>query len=388
MNRSLSISLDGLRFCLALVVVVDHITQAIFSNGLPDYNPEASGAVALFFLLSGFVISYVTGKKEKTASDYAVARLSRLYSVIVPAILLSGLVWIVASITAPDFLLLHWTGRDQSLGSTPWIFAHPLLRFGMQSIASLTFLNQAQSHSIFPAVDTPIWSLGFEGPYYLFFGILLFTKGLRRIVLFLFSACIFGWVILGLFPAWLAGVALHRITSRLKLSARFSAPLGLFCLSAALLFAARFNTFLAWIAIHQHSTLLLLLDGRYFPGYHPSYSGLNHLFYYTVIAGSLLILGIHCLATQLEPVLLFVERPVRWLAAHTFSIYLYHYPLLVLLAAVTHYNHSSMAAVWIIFTIDLALCIALSVFTEGKKLWWRRHIRSVFHLFGKQAVSN
>ena len=48
-------------------------------------------AVMVFFVLSGFVIAYVADKKERTPRDYFVSRFARLYSVVVPALLLTAI---------------------------------------------------------------------------------------------------------------------------------------------------------------------------------------------------------------------------------------------------------------------------------------------------------
>ena len=60
--------------------------------GLPasvaSYGAEA---VAVFFVLSGFVISYVVAEKERDGRSYAVARIARVYPVAVVAILATTL---------------------------------------------------------------------------------------------------------------------------------------------------------------------------------------------------------------------------------------------------------------------------------------------------------
>jgi peptidoglycan/LPS O-acetylase OafA/YrhL len=48
-----------------------------------------SEAVMAFFVLSGFVIAYVADQRETTLQAFAAARLARLYSVIIPAMLLT-----------------------------------------------------------------------------------------------------------------------------------------------------------------------------------------------------------------------------------------------------------------------------------------------------------
>jgi peptidoglycan/LPS O-acetylase OafA/YrhL len=315
-------------------------------------------------------------QKEKTAAAYAIGRFARLYSVMIPAILLSGLVWLVASIAAPTYLL-PWTSPYVNLGDLSWLYQRAELRFGAQSAVSLLFLNQAHGYRIFPAMNSPFWSLGFEGPYYLFYGILIFSKGAWRIGMLAVSAVLFGWAIVGLFPAWLAGVGLHRLTLRLHLPPKIGTCCGVLSLGLSVAFALEFSNYLSWIRAHANYAAIKLLDGGYADT--PNmWSSINHLFYYSVVGGFMLILGLHCLERQISPLLLRVETPVRWCAAHTFSIYLYHFPLLVLIAAVTHYNGASGMTVLGVVLLDLLLCVVLSLYTEEKKGWWREHIRSLF----------
>jgi peptidoglycan/LPS O-acetylase OafA/YrhL len=46
-------------------------------------------AVVVFFVLSGYVIGFVVDAKETTASLFTVSRLARLYSVVLPALILT-----------------------------------------------------------------------------------------------------------------------------------------------------------------------------------------------------------------------------------------------------------------------------------------------------------
>ena len=95
MSRPLSIYLDLVRFGAAFVVLLSHLAYSRFTGGsysfLREYN-QGSDAVVLFFVLSGLVIAYTTDAKRSGASGdmsrYLVSRFSRLYSVVLPAIVL------------------------------------------------------------------------------------------------------------------------------------------------------------------------------------------------------------------------------------------------------------------------------------------------------------
>ena len=90
MNRGLSLYLDILRFAAALTVLVTHLAYPELSGGMLAYwRLLGNDAVMIFFVLSGFVIAYTTEVKENTPGAYIRSRLARLWSVAVPALLLT-----------------------------------------------------------------------------------------------------------------------------------------------------------------------------------------------------------------------------------------------------------------------------------------------------------
>ena len=81
LSRGGSILLDVLRFGAACTVLLSHFGLAGLSVGFPDYTVAGHLAVAVFFVLSGFVIRYVTLTREASAKEYLIDRASRIYSV-------------------------------------------------------------------------------------------------------------------------------------------------------------------------------------------------------------------------------------------------------------------------------------------------------------------
>src|SRR5690242_6900946 len=80
----LSLYLDLIRFAAALVVLLSHAWLVLF----PMYPLHWPGpaAVIVFFVLSGFVIAYATDRSERSLANYTLDRLSRLWSVALPAL--------------------------------------------------------------------------------------------------------------------------------------------------------------------------------------------------------------------------------------------------------------------------------------------------------------
>jgi peptidoglycan/LPS O-acetylase OafA/YrhL len=91
MTRDVSTFLDAARLTAALIVVAGH-TEWSFAPGFMPFIRSghlATLAVGVFFVLSGFVISYVVDQKEITARRYFVSRAARVYSVALPALMLT-----------------------------------------------------------------------------------------------------------------------------------------------------------------------------------------------------------------------------------------------------------------------------------------------------------
>ena len=80
MSRRESIYLDLVRSLAALAVVLDH-AAGLFR--LPCYPFWGHQSVMVFFVLSGYVICYVADTRETTPRAFVVARLARLWSVLV-----------------------------------------------------------------------------------------------------------------------------------------------------------------------------------------------------------------------------------------------------------------------------------------------------------------
>ena len=89
LSSSLSLYLDMLRLVAAFLVFLGHANSIFFHFEFRFLFSQAANAVAIFFVLSGFVIAYVVDQKENSLQTYATARLARIYSVSLLSILLT-----------------------------------------------------------------------------------------------------------------------------------------------------------------------------------------------------------------------------------------------------------------------------------------------------------
>jgi peptidoglycan/LPS O-acetylase OafA/YrhL len=180
-------------------------------------------AVIVFFVLSGFFISSAILKRHATQSwswrDYAIDRLSRLYIVLIPG-LLFGLLW--------DTIGSH---RFASTG----LYTHPIEGLGYAvANAGLTFKDFLGGICFLQTIvcrtfgsNAPLWSLANEFWYYVLFPVALsvgLAWGSKRwrsatllAILVIAVAVFVGINILIGFLVWMAGCAVAIAYSRFKL---------------------------------------------------------------------------------------------------------------------------------------------------------------------------
>lgn len=166
MKKVTSIYLDLMRFTAALVVVISH-ASSFTSLRVPVISGLGSEAVAVFFVLSGYVISYVSSGKENNVLFFFKARAIRIYSVLIPALLITYMVDHIGLFLHSTYYFEHGNFYSD----------YSLLTF----IKLVFFLGEGFNQHIVFGSNEPIWSIGFECIYYIFFGIFF----LDEIVIFL-----------------------------------------------------------------------------------------------------------------------------------------------------------------------------------------------------------
>ncbi len=204
MTKSFSHYLDLIRFVAALAVFIQHLALYPFTDGVV-WAPLASygrTAVIAFFVLSGYVISYVSSNRENAPRAYFASRVSRLYSVILIALPFTFLADIAGMHIDPEYY------------SIPKVLWKPESWAGY--ISSLLFVNEYQVfgfNGIAPGTNGPYWSLSFEATYYWIAGLGLFFSPAISIPAALALLMLGGRTIAALFPIWLLGFFLYRTRS-------------------------------------------------------------------------------------------------------------------------------------------------------------------------------
>ena len=84
--------------------------------------------------------------------------------------------------------------------------------------------------------------------------------------------------------------------------------------------------------------------------------------------------GIIALSNVLPSVSGGVKASIRWLAHRSFALYLFHYPVLSCLTALSPFDRSSSAHQLSLTVLTLAVCYGLAEFTERRLPAWRKSI--------------
>jgi len=357
MTRETSLYLDILRFLAALTVLLGHVSSKRFTGGfIWQVGLYTGEAVTVFFVLSGFVIGYVTDQREKSASSYAIARAARIYSVALPALIVT--------------FMLDEIGR--SLHSNLYLPSWGYVTDGRawQFVSGSFFLNQIWFANVPQGSDLPYWSLGYEVWYYVIFGVATFVSGPWRIVGVVGALVFVGPAIAAMFPLWLLGLISYRVCAQKGLNRVIGAVL---CLMSIAL----------WIGYElwaqYHGRLLNLV---------PTYLKRPELAQ-DYLVGTLFaahIIGFRAISPVFGPALNRLARPIRWAAGATFTVYLFHLPVLQFLATLVPWPPSSWMTRLVMIGGTLGMMFAIAEVTERRKELWRRGFEALLHRAFPQSI--
>lgn len=344
-----SLYLDLVRVLAALAVLVSHLSLYGLTPAPLPLADLGHDAVLVFFVLSGVVIAAAASRPGITFRQFITARAVRLYSVTLAAIAVSyGLACADA---------LH---ASQPLGAL-WAQSGGLWNL----LSSVFFLNEFWLSGREVPWNAPYWSLCYEAWYYLLFGAWMFLGGRARILCMILCALLAGPRVLALMPAWLAGVALWKLLP--------AAPVR--PVSGAVLWLLSLMTIIG-IDCFQVSEAIRDQIEHVVPG-------LWHLRRSELFAGDYLLAAAvfvnfgswALLGARGGRLLGACARPIRLAAGYTFSIYLFHYPLVLLLSRTMHVRATSWAQSALAGGLILLVCILLGAGTERKKDQFARFVR-------------
>lgn len=356
MSREFSLYLDAVRFLAALMVVFYHMNMRWLSADILPLSGHGHAAVMVFFVLSGYVISYIHARRENTPAEYWASRLSRFYSLAIPVVLVTPLLDLAGAALRPE-IYEGWTTHGLAL---------------VRIAASLAWLNEVWTISIMSFSNTPYWSLCYEMWYYILFAVCVFTAGRTRVALLAGCALVVGPKILLLAPVWAMGVVLHRwqLLQRTSFHAGLAMFIGSFIAFGLFQHYRLTDLGSAWIrdlvgpTLHHQLTFSRFALTDYLLG--------------LIVAAN--FVGARAIAPVLGRVLLPLARPIRWLAGYTFSLYLMHQPLLLFFGAVIDGDPGGS-----LYFCTVLGAILLTVWLVGSLTEGRRHVLRAWLLVRLQA---
>ena len=338
LSRVTSGFLDMLRILAAAIVFASHCAQYWNPRLWAELEPLGHAAVVVFFVLSGYVVTYSTmSRPQRDPRVYIVARLSRLYSVVAPALLLTATLAFAGAAINPVLYAGLSRGFD-----------------GVRYALSALFLQNVWWLSASPPSNGPLWSLSYEFWYYVLFGCAVFVRPRSlRLASLAIVAAIAGPNILLLMPCWVIGALI--CLGRQRLARRIAFPRATFIAGGLLL-----------VASIVAMPALPLPHGA--PRWFFSASFLTD--WVTALAVAMLVASVAAMPLRWPG-----ERAVAWLRRGgdlTFPLYLFHYPLIVFVTAALPFDRTNPLQVAAVVAGLLVVVVALGTAVEATRPRWTR----------------
>jgi peptidoglycan/LPS O-acetylase OafA/YrhL len=355
-GESPSVHLDALRGFAAFSVLLNHLRDALFVDyeAIARHNPLTSAAylasglgrqsVIVFFVLSGYLVGGSVLRSVGSGSwswrAYLLARLSRLYVVLLPALLLGG---------ALDWLGMHMSGTEAVYSGNSGMHAlvinvHGVLTWPILAANGL-FLQTIRLPGFGPnpvptfGSNGALWSLSYEFWYYLAFPVLVLLLGRSRSWKMRVLSCLgllaWGWFVglniflLGL--TWLMGAL---ITFLPAFPARRPWTRGLAIVLALVLFGAGL----------VESKLLGSLPSDLVLG---------------LAVTAMIWVTLHCATAPLPA---FYVHMARRAAHSSYTLYLVHLPMVIFLKATLHLPRAYPG--WHVLLIGTGVLAAIVLYAQ------------------------
>lgn len=356
MNRFTSQYLNILRVLSAFGVLLVHCSLPFFSADTlqSPYLNFGHTMVIIFFVLSGYVIAFSADTKNKSLKQYTIDRISRLYSVIIPALIFTFLIDALGMYLSPDSYKWHLNLHGN-------YYARFLIGF--------LNLNQIWWWSSIVSTNGTFWSVAYEFWYYIIWGIIIFIPNRTlKILLVVVTLLLIGPKIIILLPCWLAGVGAYYLSKKEQA--------GIYYLSQQ---ASRL-LFLLTTAVLILYLLHIIPEPfeQYFPSSKPPLFFSSN-FINDYVLSILVAANIYFCSSSRYPVLPDgMMKPVNFFSSGTFTLYLFHYPLVIFCSICIPYDHNSLLQVLgmmllIFFTLTIS-----GDYLERSRFWLKEKMVAVW----------
>jgi len=348
LSRSKSALFNFIRWTAALVVVVGHVNSyanLIHGEGTTApyfiYNycaVHAHAAVMVFFVLSGYFVTFATVRKCAKGSyrfrEYFLDRWSRIYSVLLAAVAFT--------------LVLDAIGRALSpVYSDPKVI--PQDHFLVRLFLNVFSLQGMHGYRVQLGSNPPLWSIGYEFTFYVLFGLIFFRKQLFRRQVFFVASVAIVLLVIGVkmalyFLIWLLGVATFYVTQRVRVRVSW---LTTFALLAVVIVANHYINFANALHLNEYGNDFV-------------FSIVVALFFLPEISGN---------------VPRFFERVNDFFAEYGYSIYAYHLPIVVFWYAIVEQRFgvrlSPLVSAFLLPVIVLVVTRLLYYASEARRAQFR-----------------
>ncbi|WP_417562585.1 acyltransferase family protein [Microbacterium sp.] len=329
-------ALDGLRGVAALAVVANHsllvspsLAAAYYGGDVHEsplgfalvYTPlhllwGGAEAVVVFFVLSGFVLARAVRSRSFDWFGYFPSRILRLYVPVVAAVALGFAI-----------LLLPHDGATQS----PWLTGRPAGYPVHDMLQDLALLGGTSG------VVSPLWTLRWE----IIFSLLLPVA--------VYAARVMPAWALGLACVVLSAIGAIEDVSTLQYLPIFGVGVAIEGMWDGISRMARRIGWIGWTAIL--AAAVVLLSARWLLLAPMGHSAAQHAAQAPIVLGAaiLVVAAVHCRPLRAT----LTWRPIAWLGAVSFSLYLVHEPIVVLMA-----NLTDAMPLTLLTALPLALLVA------------------------------
>ena len=348
---SASLMLDVLRLGAALTVLFAHAQDMWLPSTIHDAThpgEAAHSAIVVFFVLSGFVIACTTSTRRRGLGEFLQARWSRLWSMVIPALVLTAVAEFAVRAQGDPALMAEYVRGA----------------FGPRYAVTALFLNETWFFSAAPPANGALWSLSFEFWYYMIFGLWFCTgRGWRSWLLALVACLVAGPKILLMMPIWLMGCA------------------------AFLLPRPALKAPLSWagvaLALGAAAAVVAKVPPWPWPIGTPPFFFANE-FATDTAAGLCVAVALWLLPSGRPTVPGGLIDRFRALADLTFPIYVLHFPLLILWHVCFGLNAEDRGQYRVALATVLVVAALLGLVLERQRPRWRRTFARLFAAAGRR----
>ncbi|PWJ15031.1 acyltransferase family protein [Jannaschia seohaensis] len=364
LSRGLSLYLEALRIGAALAVFLTHLSDSRLTGGRWEWFLRLElgrDAVVVFFVLSGLIVARAAGRSGVTGRGFVFDRLTRLWSVALPALVLG-------------WLLDRW-----GVAAAPWHYAeiaYQEIGLARALLLGATFSSEWLPFGELMGSNLPYWSLSYEAAYYALFACAVFLEGRVRIVALAIGLVAMGPGALALLPAWALGV---WVWSRLEAG---DLPKGVrawaMALGPVLLIAPSL-----WLGLGPR------MAERAFHLLGPE--GMRVIRFGFIAPWALILAGLTALHLLGVAALLrdraVRDRPwLRWAAGGTFSLYVVHQPVLHALRVRFDGMGETLARDAALALATLTICLVFAALFERTLGTQRRALRALVRRSATQGA--